>query len=111
MKMAATLPDVTSRKNGLNDLVHTLADEKRDGEVICVVVVDASQVLIDKVKHTRTPTIRVVHLEPMLTESDQAMALGLLTGAYKQRTSEQLELEYEFDTFTRDAPNYFPQAV
>jgi len=111
MKMAAAMPDANSRRNGLDDLMQMLVDEKRDGEIVCVVVVDASQVLIDRVKHSRTPTIRVLHLEPMLTEDEQAQAVGLLTDAYKRRTSEQLELDYEFEPIMRDAPHFYPTAV
>jgi hypothetical protein len=111
MKMATAMPDVASQRNGLNDLVRMLADEKRDDQVICVAVVDASQVLVDKVKHSRTPTIRVLHLEPMLSRDEQDQAVALLTDAYKRRTSEQLELEYEFEPIQRDAPGFYPQAV
>ena len=111
MKMAAALPDVASRRNGLNDLVRMLADEKRDDQIICVAVVDASQVLVDKVKHSRTPTIRILHLEPMLDRGEQISATNLLTDAYKRRTSEQLELEFEFEPIRRDSPFSFPQAV
>ena len=111
MKMAATMPDAASRRNGLNDLMRMLVDEKRDGEIICVAVVDASQVLIDRVKGSRTPTIRVLHLEPMLDETEQDRAVTLLTDAYKRRTSEQLELEFEFEPIGRDAPFNYPQAV
>jgi len=107
MKMAAALPDYKSRRNGLDDLARMLVDDP-DQPLICVVVLDCSKTEIDHDKSTRTPTVRIKHLEPMLNRGDQQAATELLTDAYKRRTSEQLELEYEFEPIRRDAPEFFP---
>jgi hypothetical protein len=107
MKMAAALPDHKSRRNGLDDLARMLVDNP-DQPLVCVVVLDCSKTEIDHDKATKTPTVRVKHLEPMLRVEDQDRAVTLLTDAYKRRTSEQLELDYEFEPIGRDAPNYFP---
>lgn len=110
MKMAAGLPDVESRRNGLNDLLGKLVDEESDTNIICVVVVDASQILIDKTKGVRNPTIRVQHIEPMLTHDEQNRARVLLERAYRSRTSEQLEFDFELEELRRDAPDFYPAA-
>lgn len=110
MKMAAALPDYKSGRNGLDDLAKNMVGDP-EREMLCIVLVDCSQILLDVDRASRTPTIRVKHLEPMLLEDDQRVALGLLTDAYKRRTSEQLELEYEFETIHRDAPAHFPPVV
>lgn len=111
MKMAAGLPDVDSRRNGLNDLLTRLVDETTDSSIICITVVDASQILIDKGKGVRNPTIRVQHIEPMLSAGEQAQARVLMERAYRARTSEQLEFEFELEEIKRDAPEYFPRAL
>lgn len=110
MKMAAALPDHKSRRNGLDDLARLMVEDP-DQPLICVVVLDCSKTEIDHDKATKTPTIRVKHLEPMLNRDEQKVATELLTDAYKRRTSEQLELEYEFEPIRRDAPHFFPTAV
>lgn len=108
MKMATAVPP--GPQNGLNDLMGMLVD-RPDNPLICVVVLDSSQTLIDHIKHQRTPTIRVKHIEPMLREDEQDRALGLLTDAYKRRTSEQLEFDYEFEPIRRDAPEFYPSVT
>lgn len=110
MKMAAALPDPKSRRNGLDDLARLVVDDP-ERTIVCVAVVDCSQILEDIDKATKTPTVRVKHLEPMLTREMQVAATELLTDAYKRRTSEQLELEYEFEEIRRDAPGFYPAAV
>lgn len=92
MKMASKLPDEKSRNNGLEGLTLKLVDDPT-GVVVCVVLVDASQILLDVDKHTKTPTVRVQHIEPMTDEHGQSRALELLRRAYMDRTSEQLELD------------------
>lgn len=109
MKMAAGLPDADSRRNGLNDLLAQLVDEQSDTNIICVVVVDASQILIDKTKGVRNPTVRVQHIEPMLSAAEQNQARVLLERAYRARTSEQLEFTYELEELKRDAPEFYPR--
>lgn len=107
MRMAAALPDPKSRRNGLDDLTRLIV-ERPDQPMVCVVVLDCSKTEIDHDKHTKTPTVRIQHLEPMLREEEQDRAITLLTDAYKRRTSEQLELDYEFEPIRRDAPDFFP---
>jgi hypothetical protein len=89
MKMASKLPDGDS--NGLGSLTRKLVEDPT-GLVVCVAVIDASQILLDVDKGTRQPTVRIQHIEPMLDEEDRRSATRLLTGAYQARTSEQLEL-------------------
>lgn len=92
MKMASKLPDERSRNNGLEGLTTKLVDDPT-GVVVCVVLIDASQILLDVDKHTKTPTVRVQHIEPMVDEHGHTHALELLRRAYMDRTSEQLELD------------------
>lgn len=91
MKMASKLPDADSKRNGLLDLTKKLVDDP-EGMVVCVVLVDASQILLDVDKRTRTPTIRVQHIEPLTDRAAARAAMDLLGTAYRGRTSEQLEL-------------------
>ena len=107
MKMAAALPDPKSRRNGLDDLARMMV-ENPDQPLVCVVVLDCSKTEIDHDKHTKTPTARIKHLEPMLLDRDQKAAVELLTHSYRRRTSEQLELDYEFEEIRRDAPGFYP---
>lgn len=100
MKMAPALPSVDSRRNGLNDLTRQLVEEPTK-PLVCIVILDSNQMLVDHDKHTRTPTARIHHIEPMLTRDMRTVAIELLTKAYTTRTHEQLELEYDLDIATR----------
>jgi hypothetical protein len=90
--MATGLPDEDSKKNGLVGVMKTLIEHYQD-EIIAVVVLDSSGLNIDHVKHTRTPTVRVKHIEPMITAAMVEQAQELIGRAYRDRTSEQLELD------------------
>jgi len=95
MKMAAKLPE-TSAQNGLYG-VHKRLIQAPTEPLLCLVIVDSNQTLEDHDKHTKTATIRVRHIEPMCTGKDIYEAQQLLQRAYRDRTSEQLELDYEFE--------------
>ena len=96
MKMASALPSGDSRRNGLLDINRQLVEEPTK-PLVCIVILDSNQTLIDHDKHTRTATVRIHHIEPLLTVSGRREALELLTTAYKARTAEQLELDYDID--------------
>lgn len=91
MKMAAALPDADSNRNGLEQLTKSLVEEP-DKPIMAVVLLDSSVTTVDHIKHTRTPTVRIVHIEPMVTRGMRREAAELITRAYAARTSEQLEL-------------------
>lgn len=91
MKMASALPATETKKNGLYDIQKKLVDQP-DQPLIAVVMLDSSQTLLDHIKHTKTPTLRILHIEPMLRADERRVAVALLTEAYQNRTTEQLEL-------------------
>lgn len=97
MKMATALPDAKSRRNGLHDLAGQLT-RSPEKPILVVAVVDSSQMMVDHDKHTKTPTVRVLHVEPLLDGGARRIAHSLLTEAYMRRTTEQLDLPFdEFD--------------
>lgn len=104
MKMASALPDYDSKKNGLEQLTKRLVD-RPDQPIIAIVVLDSSQTTVDHIKKTRTPTVRIMHIEPMITAGTQDDARRLLAQCYRARTSEQLELDLGFDAPRPDNAN------
>jgi hypothetical protein len=94
--MASPLPDYDSKKNGLEQLTKALVDNPSN-PIIAIVVLDSSITTIDHTKKTRTPTVRITHIEPMITAGTQEEARDLLERCYRARTSEQLELDLGFD--------------
>lgn len=100
MKMASKLPGEESKRNGLFDISRALV-EQPDKPLVCIVVLDSSQTLLDHDKHTKEPTIRIQHIEPMRTISARREAVELLTDAYRARTTEQLEFDYDIDLGVR----------
>ena len=94
MKMAAALPAADTRRNGLDDVLKHLV-ETPDKPILAIVVLDSDEMLVKHSKKTATPTVRILHCEPMLTGHDRQVAHSLLLTAYMNRTAEQLELPYE----------------
>ena len=102
MKMATTLP-ADSRKNGMGEVADLLV-RYPDRPILCLVWLDSNQLMVDHDKHTKTPTARVKHIEPMIDEYDHEAAVRLLHRAYLGRTSEQLELDLNFNIPPREVP-------
>jgi hypothetical protein len=102
MKMAAALPTDT-RKNGMGEVADLLV-RYPDRPILCLVWLDSNQLQIDHDKHTKTPTARVKHIEPLISEYDHDTAVGLLHRAYLGRTSEQLELDLGFNVPPKEFP-------
>lgn len=100
MKMAAALPG-DSRKNGMGEVADLLV-RYPDRPILCLVWLDSNQLQIDHDKHTKTPTARVKHIEPLISEYDHDTAVRLLHRAYQARTSEQLELDLGFNVPAKD---------
>ena len=96
MKMASALPSIESRRNGLHGINRQLVEEP-EKPLVCIVILDSSQTLIDHDKHTKTATVRIHHIEPLLTVDGRREAVELLSNAYRARTTEQLELSYDID--------------
>lgn len=91
MKMASALPPASSNRNGMIGVVDKLI-KTPDEPIVCIVIVDSSQTLEDHYKHTKTPTISITHIEPMIEPGMRQRVLETLQQAYRNRTTEQLEL-------------------
>ena len=89
--MATALPAADTKRNGMVDIQKRLIDDPA-APIIAVVMLDSAQTTIDHLKHTKTPTLRIMHIEPMLLTAQRDIAVRLLTEAYRDRTTEQLEL-------------------
>jgi len=100
MKMASALPGADTRRNGLININKQLVEEPAK-PLVCIVILDSNQTLIDHDKHTRTATIRIHHIEPLLTVASRREAVELLSNAYRARTTEQLEFDYDMDLGSR----------
>lgn len=97
MKMASALPDPQSKKNGM-DQVRELMMRYPDRPVLAVVSLDCASLNVDYRKGgARTPTVGILHIEPMVEVSEHSRAESLLRAAYLRRTSEQLELPLDFN--------------
>lgn len=96
MKMAAALPAPETKRNGLEDINRQLVEEPTK-PLVCIVILDSNQTTLDHDKKTRAATIRIKHIEPMLSVAARREAVDLLVAAYMARTSEQLEFEYDID--------------
>jgi hypothetical protein len=102
MKMASALP-TDSGHNGM-DQVRDLLLQYPDRPIIAVVVLDCESTMTHHKKHTRVPTISVLHIEPMVDAVDHHSADRLLRRAYLARTAEQLELPLDFNVPQREDP-------
>ena len=100
MKMAAALPAADTKRTGMQDIQKRLIDEPA-APIIAVVMLDSAQTTIDHLKHTKTPTLRILHIEPLLRTGERDIAVRLMTEAYRNRTTEQLELPL-FDEIVKD---------
>lgn len=85
VNIKATFKKDTRPLNGLEAIEELLVDKPLDRHVI-VAVVETVRITDDVADGgTKTPTVRLVHIEPMTSEADEKAARKLLDRAHKAR--------------------------